>query len=168
MVKAFFFDTSMGRFGVAERDGMLTHIFFGNTVKPAAFELENTALLDLAIAQIEQYIAGGRKVFELPLAPEGTPFERSVWEVLQSIPYGETRTYGQIAAQIGNPKASRAVGRAVGRNPLSIVVPCHRVIGHNGSLTGYAGGIERKRWLLAHEAQVLRNAEVSATGIINF
>ena len=151
MTKAFFFDTSMGRIGVAERDGSLAFVFFGNTVKPDEYIIEKTPLLDLAIAQIEEYIAGKRKVFDLPLNPMGTAFERSVWEVLQSIPYGETRTYEQIATQIGNPKACRAVGRAAGRNPLSIIIPCHRVVGQNGALTGYAGGIDMKRALLGIE-----------------
>ena len=151
MVKAFFFDTSMGRIGVAGRDGQLTYVFFGNTVKPAEYVVEKTPLLDLAVTQIQEYIAGTRKVFDLPLNPEGTAFERSVWEALQSIPYGETRTYGRIASQIGNPKASRAVGRAIGRNPLSIIIPCHRVVGQNRSLTGYAGGIDMKRALLRIE-----------------
>jgi methylated-DNA-[protein]-cysteine S-methyltransferase len=151
MTKAFFFDTSMGRFGVAERDGMLAYIFFGNTVKPSEYTLDKTPLLDRAIAQIEEHIAGARKAFDLPLQPIGTAFERTVWQALLLIPYGETRTYGQIAAQIGRPKASRAVGRAVGRNPLSIVIPCHRVIGQNGALTGYAGGIDMKRALLRIE-----------------
>jgi len=153
MAKAFFFDTAFGRIGVCECDGKLTYVFFGNTVKPPVYAVERTPLLDLAAAQILEYIAGARKAFDLPLRPKGTPFERSCWEALQSIPYGQTRTYGQIARHIGNPKACRAVGRAIGRNPLSIIVPCHRVIGQNGSLTGYAGGIEMKKALLGLEGR---------------
>jgi len=87
----------------------------------------------------------------VPLAPAGTAFQRRVWAALQQIPWGETRTYGEIAAAIGAPSAARAVGGACARNPIAIIVPCHRVVGSNGKLTGYAGGIERKRWLLAHE-----------------
>ena len=101
-----------------------------------------------AIAQLEEYFAGERTTFSLPLAPRGTAFQEQVWSALQGIPYGETRTYGQLAAAIGRPTASRAVGLANGRNPLSIVVPCHRVIGADGSLTGYGGGLEGKRALL--------------------
>ena len=104
-----------------------------------------------AVAQLGEYFAGTRSAFELDLAPQGTDFQRGVWALLSGIPAGETRTYGQLAAQLGTPTASRAVGGAIGRNPLSIVVPCHRVIGASGALTGYAGGVERKRWLLDHE-----------------
>lgn len=103
--------------------------------------------------QLEAYFAGMRTAFDLPLAPVGTAFQQGVWQALCTIPHGRTASYGDIARAIGNPKAVRAVGLANGRNPLSIVVPCHRVIGRDGSLTGYGGGLERKRWLLAHEAR---------------
>ena len=102
-------------------------------------------------AQLQAYFAGALREFELPLAAAGTPFQQRVWRALCEIPYGETISYGELARRIGQPKAARAVGLANGRNPISIVVPCHRVIGANGSLTGYGGGLERKRWLLAHE-----------------
>lgn len=102
--------------------------------------------------QLGEYFAGDRAGFELPLETAGTAFQRAVWEALRAIPYGETRTYGEQAVAIGTPTAVRAVGAANGRNPISIVVPCHRVIGANGSLTGYAGGVDAKRWLLGHEA----------------
>jgi methylated-DNA-[protein]-cysteine S-methyltransferase len=101
--------------------------------------------------QLEEYFAGARREFDLPLRLLGTPFQRRVWDVLTEIPYGVTWSYGQLAKRIDNPNASRAVGLANGRNPISILVPCHRVIGANGSLTGYGGGLERKQWLLAHE-----------------
>ncbi len=101
-----------------------------------------------ATLQLEEYFAGKRQAFDLPLAPSGTGFQRRVWAALAEIPYGETRSYGQIATAIGRPGASRAVGMANGRNPVSIVVPCHRVVGASGSLTGYAGGPERKQFLL--------------------
>lgn len=107
--------------------------------------------LPLAIRQLDEYFAGTRRDFELPLKPQGTTFQRRVWDALVGIPYGATWSYGELARRIDNPHASRAVGLANGRNPISIVVPCHRVIGGNSSLTGYAGGLERKRWLLAHE-----------------
>jgi methylated-DNA-[protein]-cysteine S-methyltransferase len=105
-----------------------------------------------AEAQLHAYFAGELERFELPLAPRGTPFQRSVWEALLEIPYGSTTTYSALAAAIGRPNACRAVGAANGRNPLPVIVPCHRVIGAAGSLTGYGGGLERKRALLALEA----------------
>jgi methylated-DNA-[protein]-cysteine S-methyltransferase len=107
--------------------------------------------------QLEAYFAGERVAFDVPLDPDGaTPFRRSVWSALLEIPYGATVTYGELARRLGVPTAARAVGAANGSNPISIIVPCHRVIGSGGSLTGYAGGLERKRYLLRHEAEVLR------------
>lgn len=106
-----------------------------------------------AVKQLREYFAGGRAEFDLPLAPEGTAFQRTVWRRLQDIPYGETISYGELARRVGNPKASRAVGAANGRNPLPIVIPCHRVIGANGKLTGFGGGLPTKEALLALERQ---------------
>jgi len=103
--------------------------------------------------QLEEYFAGTRQVFDLPLAAQGTAFQQQVWAALRAIPYGETRSYGEQARSIHNEKAVRAVGLANGKNPIGIIVPCHRVIGADGSLTGYAGGLDRKRWLLSHEAR---------------
>ena len=108
-------------------------------------------LLDAAEAQLREYFAGARRTFDLPLAPHGTAFQRRVWMALRAIPSGETRTYGELAAAIDSPNASRAVGMANHRNPIPIIIPCHRVIGANGTLTGYAGGLEIKRRLLALE-----------------
>jgi len=104
-----------------------------------------------AVRQLEEYFAGKRRDFDLPLRLNGTEFQQRVWRALTEIPYGETWSYGELATRIGNPNASRAVGLANGRNPISILVPCHRVIGADGSLTGYGGGLQRKQWLLAHE-----------------
>jgi methylated-DNA-[protein]-cysteine S-methyltransferase len=101
--------------------------------------------------QLDEYFAGARTTFEVPLQPAGTEFQRAVWSRLQSIPYGATTSYGELARALGDPKASRAVGLANGRNPIPIIIPCHRVIGADGSLTGFGGGIERKRWLLGLE-----------------
>ncbi len=101
--------------------------------------------------ELERYFAGDLRNFSVPLAPRGTPFQLAVWATLLAIPYGETRSYGEIAAAIGRPTAARAVGLANGRNPISLIIPCHRVIGQDGSLTGYGWGLPRKRWLLAHE-----------------
>lgn len=112
-----------------------------------------TAMLDQAVAQLEEYFAGTRREFDLPLDPLGTPFQQSAWMVLRSIPYGRTMSYGEQARRLGDPNKARAVGAANGRNPLSIVVPCHRVIGSTGHLTGFGGGLEAKSWLLDHERQ---------------
>ena len=108
-----------------------------------------------AIEQLDEYFSGERQDFDLPLAVAGTTFQQRVWAALREIPYGETESYGELAARIGSPGASRAVGLANGRNPIGIIVPCHRVIGASGSLTGYGGGIERKRQLLDMEREVL-------------
>ncbi len=109
--------------------------------------------MQMAAHQLGEYFSGQRHSFDVPLHPTfGTQFQRAVWQALQRIPYGRTSTYGDIARDIGNPKAVRAVGAAIGQNPHSIIVPCHRVLGANGSLTGFAGGLDRKKHLLAHEA----------------
>lgn len=113
---------------------------------------ENRAFFKNVSDQLEAYFAGNLKAFKVKLAPEGTEFQKSVWAALQKIPYGETRTYGEIAKNIGNPKASRAVGLANSRNPISIIIPCHRVIGADGKLTGYASGLDIKEFLLKLEA----------------
>lgn len=113
--------------------------------------VRDDAALDEAVRQLREYFEGRRRTFALPLAPVGTPFQQRVWLALRDIPYGRTVSYGVIARSIGNPKGVRAVGLANGRNPISIIVPCHRVIGSDGTLTGYGGGIERKAWLLRHE-----------------
>ena len=112
-----------------------------------------TAILDQAVAQLEEYFAGTLREFDLPLDPLGTPFQQSAWMVLRSIPYGRTMSYGEQARRLGDPNKARAVGAANGKNPLSIVVPCHRVIGSTGHLTGFGGGLEAKSWLLDHERQ---------------
>ena len=109
-----------------------------------------------AIRQLAAYFAGELEIFDLPLAPEGTPFQLAVWRRLNDIPYGETISYGELARRLGNPKASRAVGLANGANPIPIVIPCHRVIGSNGKLTGYGGGLPIKEKLLALERRQLR------------
>lgn len=115
-------------------------------------------LLVLAERQLAEYVCGERAVFDVPLAFAGTPFQIKVWQALMTIPYGETRSYGAIACQIGRPAAMRAVGAANGRNPISITAPCHRVVGASGALTGFAGGLEAKRILLGLEARVRRIA----------
>ncbi len=123
---------------------------------PPAGWVRDPAALAPVVAQLAAYFAGELRAFDLPLSLHGTDFQCQAWRALAQIPYGQTRSYGQQAAGLGRPSAVRAVGAANGRNPLPIVLPCHRVIGANGQLTGYAGGLERKRWLLAHEARVLQ------------
>ena len=111
---------------------------------------DHPVLLEAA-RQLEAYFSGGLTAFSLTVAPAGTPFQRKVWRALQGIPWGQAISYGELARRIGSPGSARAVGMANGRNPVAIVIPCHRVIGADGSLTGYGGGLDRKKWLLAHE-----------------
>ena len=120
--------------------------------EPAA---RDEAAASEAARQLREYFEGSRTAFDLRLAPRGTPFQLTVWDALTQIPAGETRSYGDIASAVGAPSASRAVGMANGRNPIAIIVPCHRVVGANGTLTGYGGGLDRKRWLLEHEAPAM-------------
>jgi methylated-DNA-[protein]-cysteine S-methyltransferase len=115
---------------------------------------ESHSILAHAALELTEYFAGERQEFDVPLDPEGTEFQHQAWLALRAIPYGETVSYGEQAERMGDKNKARAVGAANGRNPISIIVPCHRVVGSNGSLTGFAGGIETKRWLLAHEQKV--------------
>jgi methylated-DNA-[protein]-cysteine S-methyltransferase len=119
---------------------------------PADAARDDRALAEVRV-QLNEYFSGQRQRFELRLSPHGTPFQQRVWLALRDIPYGATASYGQTATVLGAPNSARAVGLANGRNPISIIVPCHRVIGANGSLVGYGGGMPAKRWLLAHEAK---------------
>ena len=136
----------------ADPDGAITAVHLpGRHPGTDGWERDD-ALLELARRQLTEYFAGERTDFDLPLRPEGAPFQVRVWDALRRIPYGETASYGEIARELGHPTAARAVGAANGRNPIAIVVPCHRVIGASGSLTGYAGGLECKRALLDLEA----------------
>jgi methylated-DNA-[protein]-cysteine S-methyltransferase len=130
----------------------------GAVWEPSLLELKGP------VEQLEAYFNGSLQEFEVPLDPEGSEFQHKVWKALAQIPFGETRSYGAIAAAIGQPRASRAVGLANNQNPIAIVVPCHRVIGANGSLTGYGGGVNRKRWLLDHEAQHRRRLTTPSPG----
>lgn len=125
----------------------------GGTASDAVMSaVRDPAAFTEAKRQLQEYFDGSRREFSLPLLPEGTPFQQMVWEALRDIPYGTTISYQELAGRIGADKAVRAVGAANGANPIPIIIPCHRVIGADGSLTGYGGGIERKRWLLDHEA----------------
>jgi methylated-DNA-[protein]-cysteine S-methyltransferase len=123
---------------------------------PAAFGARSRRRLEQVEEQFAEYFAGERTSFELPTAATGTPFQRQVWEIIDRIAYGQTTTYGEIATELGSPTLARRVGNAVGHNPLSVIVPCHRVVGKDGKLTGYAGGLRRKRFLLELEGAAVR------------
>ena len=144
-------NSPIGPLTLTERDGALVRLSFGaqGPCDPP------TPLLRRAIGQLNEYFAGTRRSFDLPLAPSGTEFQRACWDALVEIPYGETRSYGEQAARIGRPDRARAVGAANGANPIAIIQPCHRVIGADGSLTGFGGGLETKRRLLDLEAGIL-------------
>ncbi|MCV7365911.1 cysteine methyltransferase [Mycolicibacterium duvalii] len=146
-------DSPVGLLTLAGVDNRLAHLrMVDQTYEPdrAGWERDDTAFPE-AVRQLEEYFRGDREQFDLELEMAGTAFQRRVWEALLTIPYGQTRSYGEIARQIGAPGASRAVGLANGHNPIGIIVPCHRVIGANGKMTGYGGGIERKELLLGLE-----------------
>jgi methylated-DNA-[protein]-cysteine S-methyltransferase len=147
-------DTPVGRLLVAGDDEGLRYVLFEagrSAVGPKPGWRQDGARLGEAVRQLHAYFAGELHRFDLPLAPEGTPFQQRVWQELLRIPYGETISYGELARRIGQPTGSRAVGLANGANPVSIVIPCHRVIGSTGKLTGYGGGLKNKEWLLALE-----------------
>ena len=141
-------ETPVGPLTLTESDGALVRIEFG---RGGCDECGPAPLLERAAQQLTEYFEGRRREFDLPLAPVGTPFQREVWESLRQIPYGRTCSYKDIACAVGRPAACRAVGMANHRNPLPIVIPCHRVVGASGALTGYAGGLDIKRKLLAVE-----------------
>jgi len=143
--------TPFGIFGIEDTDGKITGLEKRNAGKESR-QKKGTALTDRAYRELLEYFAGERKEFDLPVYAEGTEFQKKIWKELNRIPYGETRTYGEIAKAAGNPKASRAVGMACNRNPVGIIIPCHRVIGSDGKLTGYAGGLETKEKLLKLES----------------
>lgn len=150
MINTYFYETSIGWIGITENGFGITHLTFSDRV-PFETEIKETALLAEAAKQLREYLAGGRTFFELNLMPEGTPFQKKVWQILTTIPYGKTCTYKQVAEIMGNPKACRAVGMANNKNPLAIFIPCHRVIGAGGKLVGYGGGLDLKEKLLQIE-----------------
>ena len=150
------YTTDIGDLVIAEENGAITDVFTGPDV-PVTFHAreEETPLIAQAADQMRQYLRGQRQTFTLPLAPHGTAFQQSVWKALTQIPYGQTCSYKDIAIAIGNPKAVRAVGMANHHNPISFIIPCHRVIGADGSLVGYGGGLALKKRLLDLERSVL-------------
>jgi methylated-DNA-[protein]-cysteine S-methyltransferase len=151
MKNSFYYDTKIGRIEIEENGEAITKIdYVQNDIEELA-DRKETELIKEAIKQLNEYFQGKRSIFDLPLAPEGTEFQKKVWNALKEIPFGETKSYGEIAKIIGNEKASRAVGMANNKNPIMIVIPCHRVIGANGKLVGYAAGLEVKENLLSLE-----------------
>ena len=152
------YDSPVGELLLTSAGGCLTGVYFEDHRHPPEDRVElapdGTAFVRV-ITQLDEYFSGSRDRFDLPLAPAGTEFQQKVWNALLEIPFGATESYGDLAARLGDPKATRAVGLANGKNPISIIVPCHRVVGADGSLTGYGGGLERKRWLLVHEGALL-------------
>jgi len=160
----FFYRINGADIGIADNGSAIVGVIFdrrrrdarfAGLKKAGGFVKAETPLIQKAAAQIKEYFEGKRTQFKLPLAPHGTEFQLAVWRALQDIPYGETRSYKEIAATIGRPKAVRAVGMANNRNPISIIVPCHRVIGHDGKLVGYGGGLPLKKHLLELERLVV-------------
>jgi methylated-DNA-[protein]-cysteine S-methyltransferase len=154
-------ETPIGRLRVEAEGGVVVALRFEG---PGEGRLRDgggpadAAVLREAEAQLRAWFAGERDDFDLPIAPRGTPFQRAVWDALVAIPPGETRTYGAIARSLGRPSAARAVGAACGANPIGILVPCHRVVGADGGLTGFGWGLERKRWLIERERQAKRRS----------
>ena len=159
-------DSPVGELLLAADDGGLQLIEFASPRHPATrgsgWREGSNALIEQARAQLGEYFAGDRRAFDLPLSPRGTPFQLDVWRALQRIPYGATTSYAALASGIGKPSATRAVGAANGRNPLPIVVPCHRVIGADGSLTGFGGGLPIKQFLLALEGAIPARTDLFA------
>lgn len=154
------YNSPIGRILIIEDGSAITHLYFSDETSPANVFFEETALLKEAGVQLNEYFTGKRKIFDLPIAPAGTAFQLNVWRALQNIPYGQTRSYGQIARIVGNEKAGRAVGMANNKNPISIIIPCHRVIGFNGRLVGYRGGLDKKAYLLELERRYSSDAVV--------
>jgi methylated-DNA-[protein]-cysteine S-methyltransferase len=151
-------DTPIGKLGVVAADTGIRRILWDGEDAPEGAVEGRSDLLAAAVTQIREYFAGTRTAFDLPLDLGGTPFQQKVWRELGSIPFGTTISYGEQARRIGRPQAARAVGAANGRNPVPVVLPCHRVIGSAGALTGFGGGLDTKRTLLRHEADVLAAA----------
>ena len=152
MQSIFHYNTEIGKIGIEENGIAITKIFFINEDLQEDIAGKNeTELIKEAMRQLNEYFQGKRSLFDLPLEPKGTEFQKKVWNALKEIPFGETKSYGEIAKIIGNEKAARAVGMANNKNPIPIIIPCHRVIGANGKLVGYAGGLNIKEKLLKIE-----------------
>ena len=154
------YESPIGAIGLAETGGKLTRLFWVRKDSDTEnFAQAETPVLTEAAKQLAEYFSGTRKAFDLPLNPAGTDFHKTVWRELIAIPYGEVTTYGALAKKIGSPKACRAVGGANNRNPIALIIPCHRVVGHNNALTGFAYGLDRKQFLL--DLERAKQSEIS-------
>ena len=154
----YFFDTPLGYMALGSEEGAVTRLYLPNAPTPRLMS-RPTPLLEEGRQQLLEYLSGTRREFDLPLAPPGTPFQQKVWAALRDIPYGQTRSYRDIALAVDCPRGFRAVGMANHNNPIPIFIPCHRVVGADGSLTGYAGGLELKKALLALEGALPRKID---------
>lgn len=154
-IRYAFYDSPIGIIRVAGTEEFIVSVHFDNKI--VDWIEESTELLKNCIRQLDEYFLKERQQFDLPLKIEGTTFQKQVWEEVQKVPFGKTASYLEIAEKVNNPKAVRAVGNANRTNPIVIIIPCHRIIGSDGSLTGYGGGIYRKEWLLKHELKSLEN-----------
>ncbi|GAA0227402.1 methylated-DNA--[protein]-cysteine S-methyltransferase [Metaclostridioides mangenotii] len=153
MKNIFIYETEIGELAIADNGKAITELYFKNKIDVEGKNIEETELIKKAFNEFKEYLSGAKKNFDIPLEPEGTEFQLKVWEALKSIPYGETCSYKDIAEKVGSPKAYRAVGLANNKNPISIFIPCHRVIGSNGKLVGYGGGLDVKEFLLKLEKE---------------
>jgi methylated-DNA-[protein]-cysteine S-methyltransferase len=153
MKNIFVYKTEIGELAIADNGKAITELYFKNKIDLKGKNIEETELIKKAFNEFKEYLTGARKNFDISLEPEGTEFQLKVWEALKSIPYGETCSYKDIAEKVGSPKAYRAVGLANNKNPISILIPCHRVIGSNGKLIGYGGGLDVKEFLLKLEKE---------------
>lgn len=151
-MSSFAYESPLGTLAILAEAGAIASLSFARDGESFSFDGEHSPLLERCARELDRYFSGALTVFTVPLAPCGTPFQLAVWEAISAIPYGKTASYGEIARSIGKPGAARAVGMACSRNPVAIIVPCHRVVGSSGALAGYAGGPGRKRFLLELEA----------------
>lgn len=152
MKNIFFYNTILGKVGIVDNGSAITNLYFNKDNIDEDMILNETELIKKAFTQLEEYLCKNRRDFDIPICPSGTPFMNLVWNELCNIKYGETCSYGEIAEKIGNPKGARAVGLANNRNPIPIFIPCHRVIGKNGKMVGYSGGLDIKEKLLNLES----------------
>lgn len=147
----FFYDTDIGKIGIEEKDGFIVKVHFGSDTSFKDEDIKETAVINKAYIELNNYLKGDIKEFTIPLKVDGTEFMKEVWNGLLKIPYGETLSYKELGEKIGRPKAARAIGLACNKNPIPIFIPCHRIVGSNGDLTGYLGGLNIKKKLLEIE-----------------
>ena len=161
MKNIFYYDTEIGRIGIAEDGEGITNLYLDDKLPLEGMNIKETPLIKETARQLEDYLAGKIESFDIPLSLQGTEFQKKVWLELQKIPYGKTYCYKELAEKIGKPTAARAVGMANNKNPILIIVPCHRIIGRDGSLVGYAAGLDIKERLLKIEKSITKNNPIS-------